>query len=475
VRGALPRFEDRAQTRQRRAPVCGQQDLEPSVVLGHGGVSGAESGQDLAHRLRFDRGQVAGKDDDDVVAGGIQCGHDRTQRSFVRIAVWDGAESHRLQCGGITTDRHHLGRTGGDERVQGNGCQLPLTDGNQRFVATHPRAAPPGEHGTAERRLDHRCDTRAVADELGPVVEIHGARVLVGTCSWTDATLVKETEWYPKKSMKAAERLAYYSARYPIVEADSTYYFPPTPELAAGWAERTPEGFTMNVKAYSLLTGHPTFPHSLWPDLQAEIRADFSDRRNLYAKHLTPDAVAETWERFRHALMPLHSAGKLGAILLQYPEWFTPKAASRREIATARERLPDYRLCVEYRNTRWLTGEECDRTLAFLEEHDVAFVCVDEPQGFASSMPPVVAATCELGVIRFHGHNAENWQKKNISAAERFRYRYDVEELEPWVPKIADLAESAGEVHVLMNNCYRDYAVDNANQFIQLLESQATG
>src|SRR5262249_15370113 len=79
----------------------------------------------------------------------------------------------------------------------------------------------------------------------------------VGTCSWTDKTLVNEATWYPKKSMSAAERLAYYAARFPAVEADSTYYRPPSEQLTSGWAERTPPGFRMNVKAYSLMTGHP--------------------------------------------------------------------------------------------------------------------------------------------------------------------------------------------------------------------------
>ena len=71
-------------------------------------------------------------------------------------------------------------------------------------------------------------------------LQLGGSRVLIGTCSWTDATLVKETDWYPKKTMTAAERLAYYASKFPIVEVDSTYYFPPTPELAQTWAERTP-------------------------------------------------------------------------------------------------------------------------------------------------------------------------------------------------------------------------------------------
>lgn len=314
------------------------------------------------------------------------------------------------------------------------------------------------------------AEPRASGDlALGPILSLGRARVLVGTCSWTDATLVKETDWYPRRSMKAAERLAWYAARYPIVEVDSTYYFPPTPELAAGWVARTPDAFTMDVKAWSLLTGHPTFPHSLWPDLQAEVRPEFKDKRNLYAKHLSTAAVDEAWDRFRHALMPLHSSGRLGAVLFQYPEWFGPKEANRRALLDAQARLPEYRLCVEFRNSRWLAPEECEKSLEFLEDNGLTFVCVDEPQGFPSSMPPVVAATAELAVVRFHGRNTATWDRSGISAAERFAYRYRGDELAEWVPKIRSLAESAAEVHVLLNNCHRDDAVTNAAELIGLL------
>ena len=308
--------------------------------------------------------------------------------------------------------------------------------------------------------------------ELAPAVELGASRVLVGTCSWTDRTLVNETDWYPRRSMTAAERLAYYAARFPLVEADSTYYFPPTPEMSASWVERTPDGFTMNVKAYSLLTGHPTFPHSLWPDLQAEVATEHRDKRSLYSKHLPEEAMEEAWDRFRHALMPLHSAGKLGAVLLQYPRWFTPKDVNREELAAAGRRLPDYKLCVEFRNGRWLADNECDRTFEFLEQQGLAYVCVDEPQGFDSSLPPVVAATSDLAVVRFHGRNAETWNKPVPSAAYRFRYRYSPDELEEWVPGIQQLAQSAAEVHVLMNNCYRDHAVDNAAELARLLRGE---
>ena len=61
------------------------------------------------------------------------------------------------------------------------------------------------------------------------------SRILTGTCSWTDKTLVNDTDWYPKKSMSAAERLGFYASRFPIAEADSTYDFPPSPDLTRGW------------------------------------------------------------------------------------------------------------------------------------------------------------------------------------------------------------------------------------------------
>ena len=303
-------------------------------------------------------------------------------------------------------------------------------------------------------------------------MEVGGGRVLVGTCSWTDRTLVNETNWYPRRSMTAAERLAYYAAQFPVVETDSTYYYPPTPEMSASWVERTPDGFTMNVKAYSLLTGHPTLPQSLWPDLQAEVIGEHRDKRSLYASHLPAPAVEEAWDRFRHALEPLHSAGKLGAVLLQYPRWFTPREANRGELAAARRRLPDYPVCVEFRNGRWLADDEADRTFELLEAHDLAYVCVDEPQGFDSSLPPVVAVTSDLAVVRFHGRNAETWTADVPSASFRFRYRYQPSELEEWVPRIEEVAVSATEVHVLMNNCYRDYAVDNASEISRLLRGE---
>jgi uncharacterized protein YecE (DUF72 family) len=94
---------------------------------------------------------------------------------------------------------------------------------------------------------------------------------------------------------------------------------------------------------------------------------------------------------------------------------------------------------------------------------------VDEPQGFKSSVPPVVAVTAPVAEVRFHGRNAENWEKKGITAAERFRYDYSKEELEEWVPRIKTLADQADNVHALMNNCYADYGIRSARRLGELL------
>ncbi len=302
-----------------------------------------------------------------------------------------------------------------------------------------------------------------------------GHPILVGTCSWTDPTLVKETDWYPKRSMSAAERLAFYASRFSITEADSTYYFPPTPQLARGWAERTPPGFTMNVKAYSLLTGHAARPASLWPDLRDAVKPEFVGKRNVYLSHLPGDAAEEVWARFEYALRPLIDAGKLGAVLMQYPEWFTARADNRAALAAIRERWPALPVCVEFRSPTWLAEpRDRDRTLSLLRDLRLAFVVVDAPR--VSKLPTVLEVTCpELAVVRFHGRNDETWKQSNTTAAERFRYLYSKPQLRAWVPKLRSLAERATRVHALMNNCYQDYGVRNAGDLAALLGGQLTG
>jgi uncharacterized protein YecE (DUF72 family) len=311
----------------------------------------------------------------------------------------------------------------------------------------------------------------AKPDRRGPIYQLGRSQVRTGTCSWTDPTLVKETDWYSKKTMTAAERLAFYARHFSLVEADSTYYRPPGEQLTRGWADRSPSGFRFNIKAYSLFTHHPTQPDTLWPDLREAIKPEFQEKRNAYAEHLDPDALAEAWVRFGHSLRPLQAADRLGAVLLQYPTWFTPKRANRDELAALRHYLPDVALAIEFRSPRWLADDDRDRTLGVLRDHQLSLVVVDAPS--VSHLPSVVEATStDLAVIRFHGRADDTWNKRDISAAERFRYLYNTDELKGWLPGVRRLADQAAEVHVLMNNCYQDYGVRNAAEFGDLLAEE---
>ncbi len=294
--------------------------------------------------------------------------------------------------------------------------------------------------------------------------------IKIGTCSWTDPTLTETELFYPSKEMTAEERLVYYAEHFPIVEVDATYYAPPSERVAGLWVERTPPDFVFDIKAFRLLTQHPTPPKSLWKGLREELPKDLSEKRNVYMRDLPRDLQAEAAQAFRNALMPLHSAGKLGVVLFQMPPYVYPTRGSFGYLKWVAEQLEDFQLSVEFRNGRWLDEDHMKDTLDFLERHSLAYVCVDEPQGFKSSVPPVVAVTAPVAEVRFHGRNVNNWEKKGISAAERFRYDYSKRELEEWVPRIQDMAESADTVHALMNNCYSDYGIRSARQLGELLD-----
>jgi uncharacterized protein YecE (DUF72 family) len=288
------------------------------------------------------------------------------------------------------------------------------------------------------------------------------ADIRVGTASWTDKTLLA-SGWYPPDATSAEERLRYYATQFSVVEVDSTYYTPPNEANSERWVARTPDGFRFDVKAFSLLTQHPTRPTALYKDLRPE-----TDKKNVYAKDLDVKVVDEVWERFLSALAPLHEAGKLGAVLFQFPQWFTLKRANKAYLLECKERAAPYRISVEFRSATWFRDEAAtEETLDFLRSYALPFVCVDMPQGHASSVPPVVAATSkEMAVVRFHGHS-DKWTSRDIY--ERFGYFYDEQELKPWAARLRELGEQSAETHVLLNNCYRNYAQINARQLADLL------
>jgi uncharacterized protein YecE (DUF72 family) len=291
------------------------------------------------------------------------------------------------------------------------------------------------------------------------------ADIRVGTASWTDKTLI-DSGWYPPEANNAERRLRYYARQFPLVEVDSSYYALPAEQTAAAWAHRSPRGFTFNIKAFSLFTQHPTRVAALPKDLRPPVEKAAGGKPNVYLKDVDPAVTDEAWERFLSALEPLRQTGRLGAILFQFPQWFVIGRARKEYILRVAERVAPRQVCIEFRNKTWMSEDNREETLKFLTDHQLPYVCVDEPQGYPSSVPPVLAATAPLAVVRMHGHS-DKWDSSNIQ--EKFRYRYPEKELREWAPKVRALAADADTTHVLFNNCYADDAQVNARQLAALL------
>ncbi len=294
------------------------------------------------------------------------------------------------------------------------------------------------------------------------------SNVLCGTAGWTDPTLVKSGAFYPKKTMSARERLEHYAHAFSFVEVDATYYSLLPPENAVHWLEWTPPTFVFDVKAHPILTAHPIDVVRLPPDLRAACEAAGHVKR-VYPERLSEDLRSEIEGRFRLLLEPLIKAERLGAVLLQFPQWFVPKRENVRHIEELAMRWPDVPLAVEFRNGSWLDERGRQRTLDLLARHHITYVCVDEPQ-LPASVPALTAVTNpELAIVRFHGHNADAWRKRGATVHERFNYLYVPDELRGWAGEVRTLAKQATSVHATFNNCVRDYAVVNAKDLAALL------
>jgi uncharacterized protein YecE (DUF72 family) len=300
------------------------------------------------------------------------------------------------------------------------------------------------------------------------------ARILVGSCSWTDPSLISCGGFYPPGACTAETRLRYYARQFPIVEVDSTYYAPPSERNSILWAARTPTDFVFDVKAHALLTGHPARIGLLPVSLREGLAGGAAGKTNVYSGDLGAEGLDRLWQLHRSALAPLAAAGKLGAVLFQFPPWFVRSPRSTEYLREIPQRLPHWNTAVEFRGGGWMDADAAAHTLGLLEELGLAYVSVDEPQGFPSSTPPVAAATAPLAVVRLHGRNRETWNAKTSTASERFKYMYSDSELNEWHPKVRELARQTEEVHVLFNNNYEDWGMRNARRMAQLLDVSGT-
>jgi uncharacterized protein YecE (DUF72 family) len=273
------------------------------------------------------------------------------------------------------------------------------------------------------------------------------ARIRVGTASWTDHEPFYPAE-YARASMKS-QRISYYARYFSLVEVDSTFYTLQPARNFQLWADRTPDDFIFDVKAFGELTWH---------------------HRDESGAPITPSA--ETFQKFGAMLQPLQ-ADKLGAVLFQFPPWFRASEDNEEYLTGLPEMLPDLTLVIEFRHRSWLEGAQLERTRDLLTETGLAYCVVDEPQIGSGGTPPVVMITNDhFAMARFHGRNTHTWYGRDLkSSRDRFDYLYSRDELAPWAERVEKLASqlSGSEVHVVMNNNVSNYAIVNALEFQDLL------
>jgi uncharacterized protein YecE (DUF72 family) len=293
-------------------------------------------------------------------------------------------------------------------------------------------------------------------------------RTVVGTASWTDKTLIASKRFYPPGCSSAEDRLRYYATQFPMVEIDSSYYGMPTATNSRLWVERTPPAFIFNIKAFRLFTGHQTPLIALPQDIAAALGP--TPKRNVYYKDVPPELLDEMWNRYREAIEPLQSSGKLKAVHFQYAPWVAFHPKNREHIEECQRRLAGYQLAVEFRNKSWFAGKHHDMTLAFECERGLVNVIVDEPQGSANSIPSVWEVTVPaLSIVRLHGRNHEAWDVKGVAASERFNYDYTDAELEDFGRKISGLPAELSQV--VFNNNYEDQGQRNARTLTKILDN----
>ena len=296
------------------------------------------------------------------------------------------------------------------------------------------------------------------------------ADIYIGTSSWAERSLIQSGRFYPPGLKDSQSRLSYYAQRFNLAEVDSTYYALPSRRNAERWAAAVPQGFRFNVKAFGLFSQHPTKLTSIPKSFLDALPPEIHKKSRLYYKDVPDEVSQELWRIFRGAIDPLRRAGKLGAILIDFPPWFVPSDANRDYLTQARGHLPDDNVIVEFRNRLWVADEaSAASTFAFLRDLSCGFVCVDEPPGLNSSFPPLAAVTAPVTAVRFRGRNAQTWEDRSASTDQRFNWWYSEEELSEWLPRIQQLAAESREVYLSFSTKAEDQSVINAGRLQRLL------
>lgn len=300
--------------------------------------------------------------------------------------------------------------------------------------------------------------------------------IRVGTCSWTDRTLLA-SGFYPKYASTPAARLAFYATQFRAVEVDSTYYALPDPAYVVRWIAGTPKGFMFGVKSFSIFTFHRAKFSSLPAWLRTDLEKSGGERRANEAvrrEELSHEQRVRLFEDFIAPVRLLHQADKLAYLLFQFPPYWRFSREGLGYLRTLREISGPLPLAVEVRDKSWLApgrGGARERFLRALETENMAYVAVDEPQ-IGWTVPPEWHVTAEWGtLVRFHGRNEPGWRNAKASVHERFKYRYGSRELASWTERLPSLAEQLKRraVYLMFNNCVDDDAIAAAKATQEML------
>lgn len=254
--------------------------------------------------------------------------------------------------------------------------------------------------------------------------------------------------------IKPADRLPAYSAHFPIVEIDSSFYAVQPVKNYAKWVSQTPEDFGFIVKAYQGMTGH------------------LRGKKNYF------DTAGEMFQAFHTSIEPVIAAGKLTMTLFQYPPWFDCTKENVDTLRETKERMKDVPCALEFRNSTWYSAEYRERTLEFMRKEGWIHTVVDEPQAGVGSIPIVAVATSpEATYVRMHGRNTKGWHQSSHPDWRKLRYlyRYNTEELKEWRDRLKELERASRNVYVVFNNNSAGDATPNAKELQSLLGLEGRG
>jgi uncharacterized protein YecE (DUF72 family) len=281
--------------------------------------------------------------------------------------------------------------------------------------------------------------------------------VRVGTSGWNYPS--GKGTWnglfYPKTRSKRAgtdrfDELRFYAEHFNTVEVNTTFYGQPRAEVTRGWADRTPAGFDCSLKLYQKFT-HPKMFR------EAALEAAPGSEGALL--DLLAQVTQSDIDDFRAGIDPLASAGKVGALLAQFPPSFKDSPQTRDYLAQLLRAFAEYPIAVELRHRSW--SDSIGETLSLLDAFGAAWVQIDEPKFRFSIRQNYLPNVTSFYYMRLHGRNAAQWWKHDKSE-DRYNYLYTAGELQEFSETANAAKELVKKSYLYTNNHFSSKSVINA-------------